>query len=104
MAFKASKGKPKSARGNRKEWRASLPPHQFRIKIRYAIEAAGNSARLAKALGLTRGAVYQWSPPYRHDPYMPLEAAIRFTENKKLMERYNQQQRGSEDGETETAI
>lgn len=84
MAFPATK--PKSARNHRKEWRSSMPPPQYRIKVKDAIKAAGNGKRLADALGLTRGAVYQWVPPYRHDPYMPLAAAIKFTENQVLMD------------------
>jgi len=77
---KTNDGQAKSARNNRKNWKEDLPPKQFRVKVEDAIKVAGNQNRLAKALGISRGAVYQWRPPYRHDPYMPLKSAIAFLE------------------------
>ena len=81
----------KSARHNRKNWKEDLPPEGLRIKVDDAIKAAGSGARLAAELGITRGAVYQWKPPYRHDPYMPLKMAVRFISNNRLMRAYKEQ-------------
>jgi hypothetical protein len=78
----AIKIEPKSARNLRKDWKADLPPKRYRIRIDDAIEVAGNPNKLAIALGVTRSAVYQWRPPYRHDPYLPLKSAIKFLDNK----------------------
>lgn len=76
--------RPKSARHNRMNWKEDMPPQSLRIEVSEAIEAAGTGAALARELGITRAAVYQWRPPYRHDPYMPIKMAARFLENKTL--------------------
>ena len=80
--------KIKSARNNRLNWKEDMPPEAFRIEVEDAIAAAGNGNKLAAALGITRGAVYQWRPPYRHDPYLPLKMAMRFLANDELMKAY----------------
>lgn len=87
MGFKI---KPKSAKGLRRDWRADKPPKRFRVRVQDAIDAAGNPNQLANALGLTRSAVYQWLPPYRHDPYMPIKAAITFLDNDELRSRWEE--------------
>jgi DNA-binding transcriptional regulator YdaS (Cro superfamily) len=69
---------------NRKDWKEDLPPKKFQILTEDAINCVGNANRLANALGITRAAVYQWSPRYRADPFMPLKMAIRFMDNKEL--------------------
>lgn len=88
MTFKISTAK--SARHNRRNWREDMPPESFRIKVADAVTAAGNGNKLAQALGVTRGAVYQWKPPYRHDPYLPLKAAVQFVNTPELWERYQE--------------
>lgn len=85
MGFKI---KPKSAKGLRKDWRADKPPKKYQVRVQDAIDSAGNANQLAQALGLTRSAVYQWLPPYRHDPFLPLKAAITFLDNAELKGRW----------------
>jgi hypothetical protein len=77
MSTKKKKA-PASAKNKRKDWQSSLPPESCRILIKDAVRVAGNRLKLAEMLGITRSAVYQWEPPYRHDPYMPVVSAIRF--------------------------
>ena len=76
--------KVKSAKQKRKYWRNDMPPKEKRILVEDAIAAAGNPNRLAKKLGITRSAVYQWRPPYRMDPYLPIEMAEKFMKDSVL--------------------
>ncbi len=69
---------PQSARSHRVEWSEKLPPVNQRVFVDDAIQLAGGACNLARILGITRSAVYQWRPPYRFDPYMPVQAAKRF--------------------------
>ena len=64
-----------SARHNRVEWWKKPAPENYRILYSEALDHYGNANRLAKILGITRSAVYQWRPPYRYDPYIPEEHA-----------------------------
>lgn len=73
-----------SARGHRKDWRHDIPPKQYQITVDEAFALTGNGNQLADAIGLTRSAVYQWKPPYRLDPYIPLNAAVRIMNNPEL--------------------
>lgn len=80
--------KIRSAKQNRKDWKDDMPPKAYRVRVEDAICAAGNPNLLARKLGITRGAVYQWRPPYRMDPYMPLRSAMKFLEDDDLRERW----------------
>ena len=75
--MKRLKNKPKSGRQHRTEWQDDLPDVKYRVFVDDAIIVAGGAVQLAKILGITRSAVYQWRPPYRNDPYMPVESAKR---------------------------
>jgi len=86
--MKRLKTKPPSGRQHRTEWREDLPDVNNRVFIDDAIKVVGGAVQLAKLLGITRSAVYQWRPPYRNDPYMPLESAKRLLkENPELREK-----------------
>jgi transposase len=69
--------KPPSGRQHRLNWKERMPPVKYRVFIADAVELAGSPSNLAKILGITRSAVYQWRPPYRNDPYMPEKMAKR---------------------------
>ena len=73
--MKRLKTNPKSSKKNRIGWAESLPPKDYRIFVDRAIKVCGSAVALAKILGITRSAVYQWRAPYRFDPYMPEKAA-----------------------------
>lgn len=88
---------PKSARNLRQNWEADMPPKKYQVRIDDAVKAAGNRNKLAEALGVTRSAVYQWRPPYRHDPYLPLKSAIKFTKNRKLMKQLRELKKAQAD-------
>ena len=61
---------------------------KFRIRIEDAIQVAGSKARLARRMGLTRGAVNWWINHTESD-YLPLTAAVRFLSNPDLTRDYN---------------
>lgn len=71
----------KSARGHLIGWRDKIPPKNQRVLISNALIVAGNAPALAKLLGITRSSVYQWMPPYRYSPYMPIRMAERLLED-----------------------
>ena len=75
-----------SARGHLKEWKDKKPPVEVRIKISEAIELMGGAIPLSRFLGITRSAVYQWMPPYRFSPYMPIKMAERFLADPNMRE------------------
>jgi len=75
--MKQLKSKPPSGRQHRTEWADKLPDVKFRVFIDDAIKVAGGAVQLARILGITRSAIYQWRPPYRFDPYMPVSSARR---------------------------
>ena len=62
---------PASGRQHRTDWKENLPDVKYRVFVADAIKIVGSAAALARILGITRSAIYQWRPPYRHDPYMP---------------------------------
>jgi len=78
--MKRLKNKPASGRQHRTNWKDNLPPVKYRVFIADAINVVGSAAALARMLGITRSAVYQWRPPYRNDPYMPEAMAKRLIE------------------------
>jgi hypothetical protein len=78
--MKQLKNQAKSGRKHRTDWQENLPPEDSRVFIDDAIEVTGGACNLARILGITRSAVYQWRPPYRFDPYMPMESAKRLLE------------------------
>ena len=75
--MKRLKNKPKSGRQHRTEWAEDVPDVKYRVFVDDAIKVVGGAVQLARILGITRSAVYQWRPPYRNDPYMPVESAKR---------------------------
>ena len=68
----------KNPRASRRQWYKNEPPKKYQILVEDAIAAAGNPNQLSTILGITRGAVYQWRPPYRVSPYIPTKAAVEF--------------------------
>lgn len=73
----SKKYSPSSARKHRIGWEGDKPPEQFRVTLEEAVALAGNKNKLARVLGITRSAVYQWYPPYRMDKYIPIISAMK---------------------------
>ena len=73
----AKKYIPASGRRHRIGWEDDLPPEPFRVTLEEAVKLAGNKNKLARVLGITRSAVYQWYPPYRMDKYLPIISAMK---------------------------
>ena len=79
--------KPKdvpSAREHMRGWKEKKPPKESRVLIKTAIKVMGGAIPLSRFLGITRSAVYQWMPPYRYSPYMPIKMADRFLDDPEI--------------------